>query len=357
MSNPFIQMLDLVKGMQEQEPAQFASRYQQATGAGNVRAAQATRLDQDLRGAAAASPMANVMGAAASMAQSGVLPKELSTAILGKDEAARRKAFSDLDIGAGPDAFMKKMLSMGVGADVSTKFLSDQKANQENIKKLGIGNIVRNMQATETNDILQQHLSSELISAYRGKGADRNTAVKDAARLSGDMMNELSRLAKEDPTILGEKRSGDLAKKMKEKFNDVPGGIENLMGTLKERMKSDPSINKFGDLHGAMTMGLQGAAIGDDIRQGRMKRLNDLKGQLGGENMNAGERADVNDRLDKLSEMGEVNRGPATTKGDGGKVTGAGSGNDVHITGTIKLDAGGMGHLEAQSQGAAPGGD
>lgn len=55
-------------------------------------------------------------------------------------------------------------------------------------------------------------------------------------------------------------------------------------------------------------------------------------------------------------EIGSIQRGPAIDKGSGGKVQGAGTGNDMKIRGTLTIQSNDNAEIEAQADGVSTGG-
>jgi len=375
-----------------QSNAAFASAWgdtSQNLGFGGINQQRAGRLDQELRLAAARSPVANAMGAVHAMVEAGVLDKDVA----------------NLDYSRGPAGVMAQLKDRGIDMRVAGQFMNSTRANQEQIAKHGLQDQVREMQQGEIAGILGRDMENNLMGGFRREGLSRQDARQRARETSQGVTQELFRLAKEDPDVLN-----DPAKLMDALAGAAPGAnreqLAGAMQAMRNRVMSDPNLRKFGNLQGLLAMNagavqqgneMMGEAEGgapnvqrehEQAEEQRMTQMTQLRKDLGlaeglsGDALrkalddkkkategNAGLNEEQKtqelqriDQLRQLEEAGDVQRGPAAQVGrppQGGDpladVPAAGGG--FRITGSLTLLDGGQGQLEGQAQGAAPGGE
>lgn len=373
-----------------QSNAAFASAWgntSQNLGFGGINQQQAGRLDQELRLAAARSPIANAMGAVHAMAEAGVLDNDV---------------IGSIDYRRGPAAVMAQLRDRGVDPRVAGQFMSSTRANQDQIARHGLQDSVREMQQQEIQGIIGRDLENNLVGGFRREGLNRQESRQRAREASQGVTQELFRLAGDDPEVLN-----DPARLMANLQRAAPGvepqQLAGAMQAMRNRVMQDPNLRRFGNLQGLLAMNAgavqRGGEIMDDARgaaggvqreheqaetarttqMAQLRRDLDITvGESGADLLRTlGERGEVaqgmhpneqqwmNERigqLQQLEEAGDVQRGPAANVGrppPGGdpldNVPAAGGG--LRISGKLTLLDGGLGQLEGQAQGAAPGGE
>ena len=343
-------------------------------GSGGLSDQSAGQLDRELRLAAAKSPMANTLGAMYALSESGVISKAQLKKITDNRELMTR----------GPGAIMAKLRLDGANMNAVNLAMGATKTNMEQIAKHNLQDSVRGLQRGEMIDRLSGDLANELAGGFGN--THMNDRQKRAAAFNAGqaISSKLMSLAKTDPGILSDQD------KLLAKLQGVAPGVnkKELAGALaavRSKVKTDPGLRKFGNLEGLLALNAGAVEGGDKLinaaskkaggiqaahaaaQAERNKRLGELKADLGLDIVGPmmpekdKERADKAERraqLQQLAEAGDIQRGPAAGgRGPGGdpQAGGAGSGG-MRITGNITLLDGGQGQLEAQAEGAAPGG-
>lgn len=344
-------------------------------GFGGLTNQKAGALDQELRLAAAKSPMANALGALHAMADAGVIGQDKLQEMM-KDSTT---------ISKGPAGIMAALKKDGVDMRAAGQFMSATKANQEQVAKHDLQDKVRGMQRDQIGGVMAQDLAGNLQGGFRDQGMSK----KEARVQSQKTAAELTKRLMADPSLL------DDSKRMEGAFDEMGIGGGQGAGAvqaLKNRVMTDKNLSKFGNLKGLIAMNTGAREEGDRImgnaaeaadamqnkfdkageaRKEQEEQRGTLRNKLGigeglsGEDMKkalkkksdknvAGEKDDI-EKLGHLEEAGEVEKELAK-KGGASDVPGAaGAGGNLRIGGTLKLLDNGQAQLEGQA-GGAPGG-
>lgn len=342
-------------------------------GFGGISNQQAGALDQELRLAAAKSPMANALGALHAMADAGVITPGKLQAML-KDSTTSK----------GPAAIMAELKKEGVDMRTAGQFMSATKANQEQVAKHNLQDKVRVMQGDQIGGIIAQDLAGNLTGGFRDQGFSKKESREQAQIAAGKLTTAMMA----DPSIT------DDPKKMADAATAAgldPKQAAGAMQALKNRVMSDKNLSKAGNLRGLLAMHGGTVDAGDKImgaaekgaaaqqaefdkagearkaqeeERGTLRKKMGIGENLSGEEMKkalkersdknvAGEKADI-EKLGQLEEAGEVEKALAK-KGGAGDVPGGKGGGDIKIGGFLTLLDNGQAQLEGQA-GGAPGG-
>jgi hypothetical protein len=344
-------------------------------GFGGLNNQKAGSLDQELRVAAAKSPMANALGALHSMAEAGVIsPQQL------------QEMLKDSTTSKGPAGIMAELKKSGVDMRAAGQFMSSTKANQEQVAKHNLQDKVRGMQREEVGGIIAQDLAGNLMGGFRDQGLSK----KESRQKSQEAASSLTKAMMDDPSIADDPKKMAAAAKA---AGLDPTQAAGAMQALKNRVMSDKNLGKAGNLKGLLAMHGGSVAGGDkimedaekgaaaqqkefdkagDARKAQEEERGNLRKKLGiGENLSgeemkkalkargdkkvAGEADDIA-KLGQLEEAGEVEKALAK-KGGGDVPGGKGVGGGITIGGTLTLLDNGQAQLEGQAGGAPGGGN
>jgi hypothetical protein len=178
-----------------QSSALFGGFYEKMGGQrafGGMSLSQVQSLDQELRLSAALSPMANQMGAAMSLAQSGALG--IAGQKILNDEGERRKFLQQVGE-SGPGGFVEMMGKYGVSGQTAATFLNSSANNQKAIAKYNVQDVVRGFQGQEAGAILQQDLAGGFASSLRESGMGRKQARSSADAMAKSVWSELESMS------------------------------------------------------------------------------------------------------------------------------------------------------------------
>lgn len=142
-------------------------------GIGGLSRDEATALDQQLRTAAAASPMANMLGAIMSMHADGLIrggpAANIVTAITNRDQNAINQ-LSRLT----PGQLRQLLQQSGVSPASTAQYLNAREANQDFIARYNLQDIVRQMQGQgEIADLMRNGLQAGMAGILREVGFNR----------------------------------------------------------------------------------------------------------------------------------------------------------------------------------------
>lgn len=348
------------------QSAGFGQAFQQAGGGGsNMTAAQARQLDQELRLSAANSPMANMLGAAMAMSETGLLKgKSVNmggqnvnlAALSGNDPTKRQETLTQL-ARLNPSQFVDMMKQAGVNPDTASQFLGSQQANKDQIARHGIQDIVRTQQQSEVRDMMTEQMSGSLISGLKQAGVRNPNQRRAMSMAAGEaIQNAMSAMAA-DPNsknMTPEERNKRLTTAAQQALPGVDAGAVAQMTagavrSMEERVRADPNLQKFGDLKGLMAMnradivggGMANAARAEAVARKDMGRQFD---------------AEQKEVQRQENDMADADKNRDRAEGMARKPQGADGVNQntqpIKITGTLTIAADGSALIDAE--GGAP---
>jgi hypothetical protein len=268
-------------------------------GFGGLSRDEATVLDQQLRTAAAASPMANAMGALMSMHEQGLIKggpaAQLVQAIQSRDPAAMAQ-LSNMT----PQQLMQVMQQSGVGGAVASTFLNAKDANQEAVHKHGLGDLVRGMQGQgEIANFMRNQLQAGMMGVLGEAGISNEEqatilpAAAEAARQAlmnmppemlanptvrdGQGLTRNDRVQQAVAAAIGPQAVARLGPKIQEV---VAAAIRQMEGAVGRH----PTLKKFKNLSGVVAMNrgdIQAAAHAELGRADREAEVASLMAGLG----------------------------------------------------------------------------
>jgi hypothetical protein len=253
----------------------FGGAFQKMAGQTNMTGTQARQLDQELRLAAAQSPMANMLGAGMAMAETGMLKGKSVMmgnervdlgALSGNDANARNKALGQLSR-LSPGGFVDAMKQAGVNPDTASQFLGAQAANKDQIARHGIQDVVRGQQVHEVRGMMAEEMSGSFTPALRQAGVRNPQQRRELSMGAGAAIQAEMEAMAADPkakNLSPEARNNRLAAAAgkalagsglnQEAIGQLTAGA---VRSMEERVRADPDLQKFGDVAGLLNMNRQ----------------------------------------------------------------------------------------------------
>ncbi len=246
-------------------------------GLGGLSPEEAASLDMQLRTSAAASPMANTLGALMAMHADGLIKggdaMEIVRAIQTRDQAKLQQL-----VRMTPKMLIQILQASGVSGAAASQYMAARDANQEFIARYGIQDVVRQMQGEgEIATVMRSGLQSGMSGVLREAGIDRQTALQitrvasERARqaimgMDGDLLSNPERRIERNKAVasaIREALGGDVANRLgEERLQTLAAssirGLEGMMGR-------NPSLKKFKNLAGLVSVN-RGDVLGEGNR-------------------------------------------------------------------------------------------
>lgn len=235
-------------------------------GFGGLSKDEATGLDQQLRTAASASPMANSMGALMAMHEQGLIKEGTRAAELVRGIQSRDPTVMAQLSGMRPGDLMQVLHQSGVGGAAASTFLSAKTANQEQIHRHGLGDLVRGMQGQgEVAGFMRNQLQAGMMGSLRDSGLTQQQIAAilpraaEAARqalmgMDGDLISNPDR-AKERNAVIKDAIKAAIGD---EAFNAIGPRIDELVATAVRQLEGSigrsRSFGKFKNLAGLISL-------------------------------------------------------------------------------------------------------
>ena len=254
------------------QSASFGRAYQERAGPSSLSGAQARQLDQELRLAAAQSPMANMLGSAMAMSEAGLLRGRSVNiggqnvnlgALAGNDQNARNAALSQL-ASLNPAQFVDTMRQAGISPDTASQFLGAQNANRDQIARHGVQDVVRTQQRQEVRNMMAEEMSGAFSPALRRAGVRDVNARRSMSMAAGSAIQSAMEAMNADPNarnLTPEQRNQRLAGAARQalagsgldeaQVNQLTAGA---VRSMEERVRADPNLQRFGDVQGLLNM-------------------------------------------------------------------------------------------------------
>lgn len=357
------------------QAAGFGQAYQERGGQSSLAPAQARQLDQELRLSAARSPMANMLGAAMAMSETGMFKGKGGAlgALSGNDPAKRQEALSQL-ARLNPAQFVDTMRQAGINPETASQFLGAQNANRDQIARHGIQDIVRSHQGAEVRGMMAEEMSGAFTGALRQAGVRDSRARRDMSMSAGDAIQQEMAAMAADPksrNLSTEQRNQRLAAAANKALSGSGLNQEQVgqltagaVRSMEERVRADPDLRRFGDVQGLLNMNRgdvlqQGAANAAQAEAHAKANLGKAGPQQGPQRAapNAGGGGppmnhEQNELVKLHNEQKAADRAQEAVgdqrggKGGAGNQQGGGGQQTVRIVGTLNVRADGSGQLD-----------
>lgn len=233
-------------------------------GVGGLSRDEAIGLDQQLRTAAAASPLANALGAVMAMHADGLIRGGPAMNLVNAIQGRQSKAVNAM--ASTPAQILQILQASHVSAATARQYINAGSANQEFVARNAIHDTVRQIQGQgEIASIMRQGLQSGMSGVLAEAGIDRGEAAQIMRVASQAAQQALMGMSGEDLSDPDRRRDRNrvVAAAISAAAPDAaqrlgPGGVENLTAAairgLEGMMSRHGSLRKFKNLAGLVTM-------------------------------------------------------------------------------------------------------